>query len=189
MHGLRLPLAAAIAVALVDPALAHTVGTVRLDLLGGLAHPLAGIDHILAMIAVGVWAAQLGGRAVWTVPLAFVAAMALAALAGAGGAAIPLVEPALAFSVIALGAAVALRVRIPIAMVAALTAAFGLVHGYAHGVEIPVADNAFGYGIGFVAATLFLHACGIALGRAGRGRLAERLGGAAIAVAGVALAV
>ena len=185
MHGLRLPLAAAIAVALVDPALAHTVGTVRLDLLGGLAHPLAGIDHILAMIAVGVWAAQLGGRAVWTVPLAFVAAMALAALAGAGGAAIPLVEPALAFSVIALGAAVALRVRIPIAMVAALTAAFGLVHG----VEIPVADNAFGYGIGFVAATLFLHACGIALGRAGRGRLAERLGGGAIAVAGVALAV
>jgi urease accessory protein len=165
---LRLPLAAALALTLAAPAVAHTGGEVQLGVLGGMAHVLSGFDHVLAAVAAGVWAARLGGQATWMAPLAFAGALMLAALVAWGGAPIPSVEPALVFSVIAFGAALALRLTVPTGLAVSVTAAFGLVHGYAHGAEIPVTDNAVAYGIGLVAATCLMLGAGLVLGRAGR---------------------
>jgi urease accessory protein len=139
---------------------AHVHGTGFMD---GLLHPLAGADHLAAMVAVGLWAALTGGRALWAYPLAFVAAMALAGLAGAGQAPLPGVEPMILTSVIVVGAAAALALRLPMGAALAALALFGAAHGYAHGVEGPAV--AF-YPAGFVLATLGLHAAGLAIGLA-----------------------
>jgi urease accessory protein len=138
----------------------HVHGTGFVD---GLLHPLGGADHLAAMVAVGLWAALTGGRALWAYPLAFVAAMALAGLAGAGQAPLPGVEPMILASVIVVGAAAALALRLPMVAALAALALFGAAHGYAHGVEGPAA--AF-YPVGFVLATLGLHAAGLAIGLA-----------------------
>ena len=113
-------------------------------------HPLGGIDHILAMIAVGVFAAQLGGRALWLVPAAFVATMAAAGVLGMAGIALPYTEIGIALSVIALGAAVAFRVKVPTTIAMAMVALFAIFHGYAHGAEMPETLSGLGYGLGFV---------------------------------------
>lgn len=190
-----LPIACGLATLLfAAPAQAHTGIGATAGLAAGLAHPLLGLDHLLAMVAVGLLAAQQGGRALWAVPACFVAAMAGASLVGMAGIALPLVELGIAASVIVLGAAIALRRTVPAGLAMALAGGFALFHGHAHGAEIPAAANALAYGAGFVAATVALHAAGIGLGLAARKagtRLADtviRFCGGGIALAGLAWA-
>ncbi len=167
-------------------ALAHP-GHVDGAFLTGIAHPLTGLDHVLAMVAVGLLAAQLGGRALWAAPAAFVGAMLLAGALGAGGPELPMVEPMILASIIVLGALVALALQPRLAVALALVAVFGAAHGWAHGVEGPGSGLA-AYAAGFALATAGLHAAGIALGLAVRGMALRGLGGAA-ALAGSVLAV
>jgi urease accessory protein len=152
----------------------------------GLAHPFLGADHALAMIAVGIWAAQLGRRATFGVPLAFVAVVALGAALALAGVALPLVEPGIAASVLALGLLVAFAVRLPFAAAAGLVAGFALLHGHAHGLELPAMASAVTYVAGFAAATALLHVLGILVGRTLHGR-AVQLAGVCVALSGVAL--
>lgn len=169
---------------------AHTFGASGAGLTDGLAHPLSGLDHILAMIAVGLWAAQLGGRAVWRVPATFVAVMALGALAGMSGLMVPLVELGVVGSLVVLGSLVASSARMPLGFGAALVGLFAFFHGHAHGTELPQAASALLYGLGFVLSTTLLHAAGVSLGSAGRQGLPARLvrvGGATIATVGLYL--
>jgi urease accessory protein len=165
---------------------AHTFGAQGSGLAEGFVHPFMGLDHLLAMIAVGLWAAQLGGRATWLTPAAFVAVMAGAALLGSLGMEWPVLEPAVASSVLVLGLLVACAARPSTAVSALLVALFALFHGYAHGLELPEADSAALYGAGFILATACLHGIGVALGFL-TGRYASRIGGAAIAVMGLFL--
>lgn len=161
-------------------------------LAAGFLHPFSGLDHLLAMVAVGLWAASLGGIARWVVPASFVAIMTLGAVGGVYGLALPAVETLIAMSVIALGAMVALSVRVPVAAAAAIVALFGLFHGHAHGAEMPAMAQPLSYGLGFIVATVMLHGAGLALGtwlpRIAPAR-AIRFAGGAIAAAGVALAL
>jgi urease accessory protein len=163
------------------PAFAHLDPAEHGSLMAGLSHPLFGADHILAMLAVGLWAAQIGGRALWTVPAAFVATMALGFALAMTGSPLPFVEPAILASVVALGLIVAMAVRLDAAAAAAIVAAFALFHGQAHGSELGTA-GAWSFAAGFTLATALLHAAGIGLGMAlarlsGRGNLARLLGG------------
>jgi urease accessory protein len=159
----------------------------------GFSHPFGGIDHVLAMVAVGILAWQLGGRALLLLPLTFVTVMAMGGLLGAAGLALSGVEIVLAASVVVLGAVVALGATPSLAIVIALVGLFALFHGHAHGAGMPLEAVAVGYGAGFLAATAVLHGCGMAfaalVGRIGgaRGRAACRLGGAGVAAAGIAL--
>jgi urease accessory protein len=158
----------------------------------GFAHPLSGLDHLLAMIAVGLWAAQLGGRALWLMPLTFVATMTVGAALGFGGVAMPWIEIGIAASVLVLGAMVALKLRPSLAMSLPLIAGFAALHGYAHGVELPADASGLSYGVGFIAATLMLHMVGIGLGLAASRmpvRFAARAAGGAIACVGLLLVV
>ena len=127
----------------------------------GFAHPAHGLDHILAMLAVGLWAVQLGGRAKWLVPAAFVSVMALGGALGMTGMAMPFAEQGIVASVLVLGVLIAAAVRLPMAASMAVVGIFALCHGYAHGVEMPVTAVGFSYGLGFAGATVLLHACGI----------------------------
>jgi urease accessory protein len=159
-------------------------------LAGGLAHPFMGLDHLLAMIAVGLWAAQLGRRAVWQVPLAFVAVMGIGFGLARLGFSTPMAEPMVVASVAVLGAIVAGAVRIPAGLGAALVSVFAVFHGFAHGIEMPAASSAWAYATGFAIATASLHLVGLGLGMSlHRLPIAARLGGAAISVTGVALLV
>ncbi len=178
---MRLPITL-IAFLIPAAALAHTGQGHGSGFASGLSHPLIGLDHLLAMIAVGLWAALSGGRALIAYPVAFVAAMLAGGLIGVGGVGLPVVEPAILASVMVLGALVALATRAPMAASLAGLMLFGLAHGYAHGIEGP--GGAF-YALGFVIATAALHGLGIALARLGM-PTTRALGGA-VAVAGVAL--
>jgi len=192
-----LPLAAMIAIAVAgfSPAAFAHIGVnvgdhLHLGMVAGLAHPFSGLDHMLAMVAVGLWASQLGRRAVWAMPLTFPAVMAIGALAGFSGVVLPWVETGVAGSVLVLGVVVALALRPSLAVSISLIALFALLHGYAHGVELPASASAPSYGAGFVAATLLLHLIGIGLGLgAGRVpvRFAARSAGGAIAGVGLLL--
>ena len=154
---------------------------------GGLAHPFLGVDHLFAMIAIGLWAAQQGGRALWAVPSAFVGAMGLGgALAWSGGV-LPHVETGIALSVLALGLLIATRYRASVATGMAIAGVFALFHGYAHGLEMPRAASPVPYALGFVLATACLHGIGIAGGLIGRRAL--RVAGLGIAATGAALLV
>ena len=163
------------------------------DVANGFLHPLGGIDHILAMVAVGLLAAQLGGRALWLVPASFVAAMAVAGIAGMSGIALPLTETGIALSVIVLGGAIALRLAMPVAAAMALVGFFAIFHGYAHGIETPATASSLLYGLGFVAATAMLHGLGVGIGLlvgrldVGYGRKLVCVAGSAAAVIGIAL--
>ncbi len=183
MRILRLALLTAL---LPSAALAHA-GHGPGSFAAGALHPLGGADHILAMVAVGLLAAQLGGRALWAAPLAFVAAMVLGGLAGAAGLPFPAVEPMILASIIVLGALTAIAAQIPLTAALPLIALFGAAHGWAHGAEGPQQGLAL-YALGFVLVTGALHAAGIVLGRA-FGAQASRGMGATAAVAGLALAV
>ena len=160
--------------------------------LPGFLHPLTGLDHILAMVAVGIWAALIGGRALIAWPVAFVMTMAVAALAGMAYGGISVMEIGIALSVVALGLAVALRVRAPLVLGGAVIGLFAIFHGYAHGAELPAATGALGYIAGFALATALLHAVGLALGfLIGRspGIWASRVAGAGVAAIGMVLLV
>jgi urease accessory protein len=147
----------------ISPALvfAHT-GHDTSGLMAGVAHPIAGLDHLLAMLAVGLWAAQQGGAARWALPGAFVATMLLGGLLGFSGLHIPLMETGIAGSVLAFGLLVAVAARLPLAVSLGLTALFALTHGVAHGLELPELASPWGYAAGFVAATAALHGLGYA---------------------------
>lgn len=159
----RLCLPALAIVALATPAFAHSGdGGSSSAFIGGFAHPLLGIDHILAMIAVGLWATLLGGRAVWVVPTAFVATMLGGFALAVAGITLPAVESGIAASVLILGTLIAAAARLPLGLAASLVGLFALFHGHAHGTELTGAATAFG--LGFAAATALLHGAGIALG-------------------------
>jgi len=158
----------------------------------GFEHPFSGWDHLLAMVAVGLWATQVGGRARWMLPLAFVSAMVLGASAGLAGVLPPGVDGFILASVFALGALIAFSVKLPVGCGAAIVAVAGVFHGIAHGAEIPRDGTGLGglLGlVGMVAATGLLHAFGVSMGLfAGPRRAAVvRLGGAAILAGGLAL--
>jgi urease accessory protein len=173
-------------------AFAHTgVGPAH-DLLHGLAHPLTGLDHVLAILAVGLWAAQRGGRAIWIVPPTFVLAMTLGAILGMSRVSIPSVEPAIAISVLILGLFVAAAVRLPLSISVAISGLFAIAHGYAHGAEIPATASGLRYTLGFIAATIFLHATGISVGLVSQRLHSSQLvryAGAAIALCGLFLCI
>ena len=156
-------------------------------LLAGLSHPVFGLDHLLAMFAVGLWAAQQTGAARWALPLTFVGTMLVGGLLGFSGVEIPLMETGIAGSVLAFGLLVAVAARLPVALSMALTAVFALTHGVAHGLELPDLASPFGYAVGFIVATAALHAIGFALVRFLPQAAAPlvRLAGGASALAGV----
>jgi len=185
-------LAAAATVGFSTAALAHVGDHSHMSFTEGLLHPFSGLDHVLAMVAVGLWASQLGGRALWLLPLTFPVLMAVGAALGLSGVTLPWVEVGIAGSVMVLGAVVALALRPSLAISIPLIGAFALLHGYSHGIELPAAASALSYGAGFIAATLVLHSIGIATGLiAGRlpVRFAARTAGGAIAVLGMVLLV
>jgi len=176
-------------------AFAHTGVSEAHDALHGFIHPLGGLDHVLAMVAVGIFAAQLGGRALWLVPASFLLAMAAGGALGMAGVQVPLAETAIALSVVALGAVICLKTSLPVAGAMALVAGAAIFHGFAHGAEMPDTMSGFAYGLGFVAATALLHAAGVALGlavdhvgAANPGRILRGAGGI-IALVGVAVLV
>jgi len=143
---------------------AHVVVGQMYGLAHGLAHPFTGMDHLVAMLAVGLWATQCGGRALWLVPLSFVAAMSIGGAIGMSGVSLPFVEPGIAASVLVLGLLVAAAVRLPSLAGSVLVGAFALCHGIAHGAEMPANASGLAFGAGFVLSTIALHGCGIALG-------------------------
>jgi urease accessory protein len=149
----------------------------------GLAHPFVGLDHLAVMVAVGLWASQLGGRAAWLVPLSFVGAMALGGLLGVAAVALPYVETGILLSLLALGLLVAAAVRLPLALSAGIVGVFALFHGHAHGAEMSPDASVFAYGLGFTMASAFLHLSGYTFGMAIRARLL-RFTGAAVAMTG-----
>jgi urease accessory protein len=174
-------------------ALAHPGFGDHADFVGGFAHPLTGADHVLAMVAVGLFAAHLGGRALVLVPATFVLTMAAAGILGVVGVGIPFVELGIALSVVVLGVAIAFRLNPPVALAMALVGFFAIFHGHVHGTEMAGLGAGALYGAGFVLATALLHAVGIGLGLA-MGGLSNRYGqrlyqlsGSAVALAGVAI--
>jgi urease accessory protein len=173
-------------------AFAHTGVSPAHDLLHGLAHPLSGLDHVLAMFAVGLWAAQRGGRAIWFVPLTFVLVMTLGGALGMSGVSLPFVEQGIVLSVIILGVFVAAAVRLPSPVSAGIVGLFALVHGYAHGAEIPTSASGLSYALGFAASTALLHAAGVGFGLASQRRHSSQLvryAGTAIAICGLYLCI
>ncbi|MDO9220123.1 MAG: HupE/UreJ family protein [Thiobacillus sp.] len=164
---------------------AHSGNHLLTGFSSGLSHPLLGLDHLLAMIAIGLWAAQQGGRALWAVPLAFVGAMVAGGGLAWAGLTLPQLETGIAASVLVLGLLIATRRQWALTAGMALAAGFALFHGYAHGLEMPQATSPALYVLGFVVATAFLHGAGIAGSLVGR--YAMQLAGAAIAASGVAM--
>ena len=159
----------------------------------GFWHPISGIDHVLAMVAVGMFAANLGGRALWAVPLTFVALMAAGGVLGIQHVNIPYVEVGIGLSVVILGLVVAFQVQWPVAAAMALVGVFAIFHGHAHGEEMPLSASGAEYAAGFMIATACLHIVGIGLGlglqRMGTAywHRTAQLSGGAMALAGVAL--
>lgn len=159
----------------------------------GFMHPLSGLDHVLAMVAAGLFAAQLGGRALWLVPASFVVVMALAGMAGMTGFALPMVEASIALSVIVLGATIAFDFTMPTVTAMGMVAFFAIFHGYAHGTEMGQTTAGLPFGMGFVAATAALHALGAGLGICATklatvyGPLIVRFSGSAAAMIGIVL--
>jgi urease accessory protein len=188
--------APALAVALAmlpGAAFAHTGVGQTTGFMHGFGHPVSGLDHILAMVMVGVFAWQLSGRAVWAVPATFVGVMAIGGALGVAGIGIPFVETGIALSIIVLGAVVALNVKAPVAAAMAVVGLFAIFHGHAHGAEMPENAGGVAYAAGFMIATAVLHAAGLGLGyvigKVGekRGPVLVRSTGAFAALAGVAI--
>lgn len=168
-------------------ALAHEQGGAAAGFLTGLLHPISGADHVLAMIAVGLWGAQLGAPAIWQLPIAFPMMMAIGGFLGLIGVPLPAVETGIALSAILLGAMVLTEARPPLGLAILLVGFFAIFHGHAHGTELPPGQSGLTYSIGFVTATGCLHAIGIAIGLINRwpvGRATLRGAGAIVALAG-----
>lgn len=173
-------------------AAAHPLTGQAIGFKTGFLHPLTGIDHVLAMLAVGMWGAELGGTALWALPVAFPLVMSLGGVAGILGLPMLPVEPGIAFSVIVLGFVIATNFRPNLAGAIAIVSIFAVFHGYAHGVELPDQAAALPFCIGFVIATGLLHLIGIGIGevtKLSRGMFVLRTSGAGITCAGVALAM
>lgn len=169
-------------------AFAHTRGGEALGFVSGVQHPISGMDHVLAMIAVGLWGAQLGAPALWLLPVTFPMVMAFGGMLGLMGVQLPGIEIGIAVSAIALGSAVCLEARPRLWVAAVAVAFFAIFHGHAHGTELPPGGDAILYSMGFVIATGTLHALGIGLGLVHRwpaGQAVLRAAGATVAVAGI----
>ena len=171
------------------PALAWAhIGQGRAEgFLAGLRHPVSGLDHVLAMVSVGLWGAQLGAPAVWLLPVTFPMVMAFGGMLGLAGMPLPGVEAAIALSGILLGLAVLAEWRPPLPVAAVIVGFFAIFHGHAHGTELPPGQSGILYSIGFVVATGLLHLSGIAIGLIHRwswGRVALRVAGSLVAIAG-----
>ncbi|GAB2179104.1 HupE/UreJ family protein [Dongia sp. agr-C8] len=184
---------ASVAALLPTAAWAHVGAGSTAGFVHGFVHPVTGVDHVLAMVAVGMFAANLGGRALWAVPLSFVSVMAVGGALGIAGIGLPFVEAGIAASVMILGLAVALQWKWPVAAAMALVGIFAVFHGHAHGAEMPHGASGLEYGLGFVLATALLHGVGLGLG-IGIARFGWaysprmiRFGGDAMAVAGVGI--
>ncbi|MEM1139498.1 MAG: HupE/UreJ family protein [Pseudomonadota bacterium] len=177
-----------VAILLTTPAFAHSGGEgFGGGFVSGFLHPIFGWDHVLAMVAVGLWGAFLGAPAIWLLPVAFPLMMAIGGALGVLGVPVPAVEQGIAASSIVLGILIALAARLPLVVALIIVAAFAIFHGHAHGTELPDATNAIAYSIGFVIATGLLHLGGIVFGlltARPAGAIAVRGAGAAIAVAG-----
>lgn len=157
-------------------------------LMAGYLHPLTGLDHLLAMLAVGIWGATLGAPLIWMLPVAFPLMMVVGGVLAIVGLPLPFVELGVALSVVALGLSIALRWKAPLSAAVAIVAFFGLLHGYAHGSELPGSVAPAAYAAGFVVSTGMLHLAGIALGLLEKNKLgaqAMRVAGAAMALAGL----
>jgi urease accessory protein len=185
----RLPLAAAAMLA-ATPAFAHVGIGSTASFAAGFHHPLSGLDHMTVIVAVGLWAALKGGRAIWVWPLAFVGVMLVGGALGMAHVPVPFVEPGILASVVALGLLVALAVDLPVAAGAAIIGLFALFHGHAHGTEVPETAAGIAYMAGFAIATAGLHLVGIGaalgLGRLNY-RVVVRAAGAACALIGIGL--
>lgn len=171
-----------------SPVLAHESESLQLGFVGGFLHPLAGPDHLLAMVAVGIWGAFLGRPLIYLLPVIFPTLMAIGGVAAMAGAPFPPVEIGIAFSVIVLGAAILFAYRAPVWLAASVVALFGLFHGYAHGLELPSMANPITFSVGFVSATGLLHLAGIGLGYLRAKPIGEtllRAAGGGIAASGV----
>jgi len=172
-------------------ALAHTGHNDASGLAQGFVHPISGIDHVLAMVAVGLLAAQYGGRALWLVPLSFVVAMAIAGVIGMAGIVIPVAEVGISVSVVVLGLAIAFQLRPPTFVAMAVVGFVALFHGYAHGAELPDGITGLSFALGFLFATALLHGTGVGLGllmqRQASSRRLIQAGGGAMALVGIAV--
>ncbi|GGA41418.1 HupE/UreJ family protein [Pelagibacterium lentulum] len=196
----RILAATAVVLAATAPAFAHLDPVEHGSFAAGFTHPLFGLDHILAMVAVGLWAASIGAgenlkNAIWIVPAAFVVTMAIGFGAAIIGVPMPFVEPVILASVIFIGIMVALALPLPVLGVAGVVAFFAFFHGHAHGEEMGDA-GAWGYAAGFVAATIVLHAAGVALGllagrllAGARGVIFTRIAGVVTALGGIWIAI
>ncbi|HSV25507.1 MAG TPA: HupE/UreJ family protein [Xanthobacteraceae bacterium] len=171
------------------PAFAHSENGVAIDFWGGFTHPIFGPDHVIAMVAVGLWGAFLGAPAIWLLPVVFPLVMAVGGAIGVAGVPLPGVETGIAISAIALGGMVALAARPPLWIAAVLVGAFAIFHGHAHGAELPIGADAVAFSMGFVIATGMLHLAGIAFGGLSHwpaGRIAVRAVGGVICLLGFA---
>jgi len=172
------------------PALAHTTAGVALGFESGFIHPLTGLDHILAMVAVGIWGAQLGLPAIWLLPVTFPLVMSIGGVLGVRGVPIPGVEFGVAASAVVLGAMILLAARPPLWVAAIVVGAFAIFHGHAHGAELPHAARPLAFGAGFVLSTGLLHLTGISIGLLNKWQLGGRVlrvTGAVISVVGMFL--
>jgi urease accessory protein len=167
---------------------AHQRGGEAIGFASGFWHPISGLDHILAMVAVGMWGAQLGAPAIWVLPVVFPMVMALGGTMGLMGIKLPGIELCIALSALALGFAVFREARPKLWVSATIVGVFAIAHGHAHGTELPLGASGVLYSIGFVMATGLLHALGIGIGVVHRwtaGRIALRVAGAVVAMGGV----
>lgn len=170
------------------PAGAHVLSGEAGGFLIGFGHPIAGLDHVLAMVSVGIWGAQLGAPALWLLPVMFPMVMSLGGFLGLIGVPLPGVEIGIALSALGLGAAILLQWRPPVAAALFIVSAFAIFHGHAHGTELPPGESGLLYSIGFVVATGCLHLLGITIGLAHRwawGQRALQGAGAAVAIGGL----
>jgi urease accessory protein len=172
---------------LAGPALAHTTGDTAGGFAAGFMHPPSGLDHLLAMVSVGIWGAELGAPAIWLLPIAFPLIMAFGGALGVVGVPLPAGELLIALSVVVLGSLVAMARRLPLAAALAIVGVFAVAHGHAHGVELPGSADALAFTVGFVLATGLLHLAGIGIGVLARwpqGVVAIRACGVLVALAG-----
>ena len=186
--GLVPSLVALMVLGIPSKAWAHVQGGEAAGFLSGLHHPISGWDHVLAMVAVGLWGAQLGAPAIWLLPVTFPMVMALGGMMGLLGIPIPGVEIGIGLSALVLGALVLAEKRAPLWAAALIVGFFAIFHGHAHGVELSAGQDGLLYSMGFVMATGCLHGVGIGIGvvhRWAAGRVFLRAVGAAVAVAGV----
>jgi urease accessory protein len=188
LHACEASLALLMLLASALPAFAHVQQGQAQGFLTGLSHPISGLDHVLAMIAVGLWGAQLGPPAVWLLPVTFPMMMAFGGFFGLLGIPLPGVEVGIALSAVLLGIMVAREAKPPLVVAGAIVAVFAVFHGHAHGTDLPPGQSALLYSMGFVIATGCLHGVGVAIGVVHKwpaGRVALRFSGAMVALAGI----